>query len=97
VLRLKEEENVPKPNKALRARVVSEEAINKMQKPWVRETLYDIVRNEALLDLLKDFDCVLPRHRKYRQNFGIKKKEQQRCCQKCSIWAVSFHQISTVP
>jgi len=33
-----EEEKVPRIKKALRARVLNEEAINKMQKPWIRAT-----------------------------------------------------------
>jgi hypothetical protein len=51
-LRLIKEEKVPRITKVLRARVSNEEAINKMQKPWIGETPYDI-HDAYLADLLK--------------------------------------------
>jgi hypothetical protein len=42
--------------KALRARVLNEEAIVAMDKPWLRETPYDI-RDAAMDDLLKAYDA----------------------------------------
>lgn len=62
-----EEEKVPTVNKALRARVLNEEAINEMRKPSSRETPYAI-RNGALTDSLKTFDSAL-RYRKDGINF----------------------------
>jgi len=57
------EEMVPRINKALRARVLNEEAIHKMQKPWIKETPYDI-RDGALADLFKAYDSALALYRK---------------------------------
>jgi len=67
------EEKAPRIKKALRARVLNEEAIDKMQMPWIRETPYDI-RNRALADLLKAYDSALARYRKDGKNFVIKKR-----------------------
>jgi hypothetical protein len=67
------EKKVPRINKAPRARVLNEKAINKMQKPWIKETPYDI-RDGALADLFKAYDSALARYRKDHQIFVLIKQ-----------------------
>jgi len=67
------EEKVPRIKKALRARVLNEEAIDKMQKPPIKETPYDIHAG-TLAGLLKAYDSALARYRKDAKNFVIKKE-----------------------
>jgi hypothetical protein len=71
------EEKVPKIKKALRSRVLNEEAIDKMQKPWIKETPCDI-RDGALADLLKAYGSALAL---YRKDCKIHVKEEKRAKQ----------------
>jgi len=69
-LRAIEKENVPRNKKALRARVLNEEAIVAMDKPWLRETPYD-VRDAAMDDLLKAYAAGFARKKNDNKAFRI--------------------------
>ena len=79
-----ENEGVPRKKKALRARALNEEAIVRMDKPWLRETPYD-VRDEAMNDLLKAYKSGFARRANDAKNFKLHPRSRKHAFQESIV------------
>lgn len=75
-LRLVESERVPRKKKDLRARVLNNDAVDAMNKPWLRGTPYDM-RDEAMNDLLKAYKAAFARKRNDDKAFKIRPRSRK--------------------
>ncbi|KAK9364820.1 hypothetical protein V1509DRAFT_613134 [Lipomyces kononenkoae] len=79
-----EKKEVAKTKKDLRAAFLNKDAIDRMEKPWVLETPYDI-RNAAMDDLLKAYDSGQARYQKDKKVFKIKHRSRRKCRQESIV------------
>ena len=94
------DENVPRNKKALRARALNDDAITRMDKPWLRDTPYD-VRDEAMNDLLKAYDSGFARKKNDGKPFELKPRSRKHSAQesivihskhyKTEAWSIFIH------
>ncbi|KAK9331199.1 hypothetical protein V1520DRAFT_275625 [Lipomyces starkeyi] len=79
-----EKEDIARTKKDLRAAFLNKEVIDKMGKPWVSETPYDI-RDAAMDDLLKAYDSTHARYKKGNKLFKIQHCSRTKCRQESIV------------
>lgn len=77
-------ENVPRKKKDLRARVLNVEAIVAMDKPWLRETPFD-VRDAAMDDLLKAYKSGFARKMNDGKLFSLRYRSRKHSFQESIV------------
>ncbi|KAK9365347.1 recf/recn/smc domain-containing protein [Lipomyces kononenkoae] len=83
-LRAIKDEGVSKSKKALRARAINDDAIESLQKPWLRDRPYDI-RDAAMDDVLKAFKAGAARYKKDKKVFEIQYRSRRNCFQESIV------------
>lgn len=81
---MQSEENVARNKTALRARALNDDAITRMDKPWLRDTPYD-VRDEAMNDLLKAYDSGFARKKNDGKPFELKSRSRKHSAQESIV------------